>query len=76
MVSELICNSLRRRGLEVDVVALIKRVECVQKSAIAALGARPNAKVHYDSLVVESSIERYVDLLLVDDVVTRGCTLM
>ena len=75
-VTSLICRNLQSLGLGATVADLIQRVQSVPKSAFARPGNRPNVKVHYDSLRVERSISEFEDLLLIDDIVTRGCTLM
>jgi predicted amidophosphoribosyltransferase len=54
------------------------RVSAVPKSATAAPGRRPTVRAHYDSLGVVSGCDLPEDvrLLLIDDVVTKGRTLL
>jgi predicted amidophosphoribosyltransferase len=54
------------------------RVSGVPKSGTAAPGRRPTVRAHYDSLSVVSRSDLPEDarLLLIDDVVTRGRTLL
>lgn len=55
----------------------LRRVRAVRKSATAARGARPSLRTHFDTIAVES-IQRpqTSHLVLIDDVVTRGRTLL
>ena len=54
------------------------RVSAVPKSATAAPGRRPTVRAHYDSLSVVSGSDLPEDarLLLIDDVVIRGRTML
>ena len=56
----------------------LRRVRAVAKSATAAPGRRPTVLAHYDSLSVVpgSALPGAARLLLIDDVVTRGRTLL
>ncbi|HXP64261.1 MAG TPA: phosphoribosyltransferase [Steroidobacteraceae bacterium] len=54
----------------------LRRIRAVRKSATAASGARPTVACHYDSFEVESVSFRAAGVMLVDDVVTRGRTLL
>lgn len=55
----------------------LRRVRAVRKSATAARGARPSLWTHFDTIAVESiQRPRASHLVLIDDVVTRGRTLL
>jgi hypothetical protein len=54
----------------------LRRVRAVRKSATAAPGDRPTVNVHYESFDVELAPVPPERILLVDDVVTRGRTLL
>jgi hypothetical protein len=54
----------------------LRRVRAVRKSAAAAPGDRPTVNVHYDSFDIEVTPTAPERILLVDDVVTRGRTLL
>jgi predicted amidophosphoribosyltransferase len=56
----------------------LSRVRAVAKSATAAPGRRPTVRLHYESLSVApgSDLPGDARLLLIDDVVTRGRTLL
>ena len=75
-IGELICRQFYEIGLGGTFIPLLSRATKVQKSAYSLPGQRPDAKVHYDSLLIDPSIAKYERILLVDDIVTRGCTLM
>jgi hypothetical protein len=54
----------------------LHRVCSVPKSATAAPGRRPSVSRHYESLHVEPPLTNLVSVLLIDDVITRGRTLL
>lgn len=54
----------------------LHRVRAVRKSATAAPGDRPTVHVHYESFDVELTATPPERIVLVDDVVTRGRTLL
>ena len=54
----------------------VRRVRQVPKSAYQAPGDRPNARTHYDTISVEPQLINPTRILLVDDIVTKGNTLL
>jgi hypothetical protein len=54
----------------------LHRVRAVRKSATAAPGMRPTVNRHYDSLYVERPTAPPEGIVLIDDVVTKGRTLL
>jgi hypothetical protein len=54
----------------------LRRVRAVRKSATAAPGDRPTVSVHYESFVLEPPTIVPNRILLIDDVVTKGRTLL
>ncbi len=75
--TQLLCQSLLECGLGQSIEAVVKRQTGVAKSAFCRTAAeRPSQQAHYDSVRVEKKIIDCADLLLVDDVVTRGATLL
>jgi predicted amidophosphoribosyltransferase len=54
----------------------LHRIRAVRKSATAAPGDRPTVSVHYESLSIERLSVPPARIVLVDDVVTRGRTLL
>jgi hypothetical protein len=75
-VPERICRALLAAGLGREVWSALKRIHAVQKSAFAAPGTRPEVQVHIDSLQVASGSPPTMRLLLVDDFVTKGRTIL
>ena len=66
---------LLEEGLANNVMCNVRRDHQVQKSAFQAQGSRPNVKTHYDSISVADELLKPTRILLVDDIVTKGCTL-
>jgi predicted amidophosphoribosyltransferase len=56
----------------------LRRMSAVRKSARAAIGARPSVTAHYETLgvVTPVPIADSANIVLVDDVVTKGRTLL
>ncbi len=71
-----IAMALHENGLGAEVVPLLERRQRVQKSAFAAPHERPRARDHYESLAISPSLLRPRKVLLIDDFVTRGATLL
>ena len=74
-VSQRIAESMVSEGFGREVVSCVKRVRPLPKSASSTSQNRPKAHQHYESFSVETLTDSN-DLVLVDDVVTRGATLM
>lgn len=71
-----ICEELRTKGLGKAVLACLERKTAVQKSAFAARGERPTPLTHFESLRATGELLPASRLLLVDDFVTKGATLL
>ena len=54
----------------------LRRISAVRKSATAAKGCRPSVARHYDSLRLETVALRAKSVVIVDDVITAGRTLL
>lgn len=78
---------LKEVGLATEVWPILRRQRAVRKSAFAPVGQRPSVLEHYASFAVEGMVssnalirrrsgEGGLQLTLVDDVITRGRTLM
>lgn len=82
---------LKEIGLAAEVWPVLRRERAVRKSAFAPVGERPSVFEHYDSFGVEGAIlggipmarsrmgnstGTALQLTLVDDVITRGRTLL
>lgn len=72
-----ICEELMKRRLGGESFPLVERAIRMRKSSLCAPDDRPSAKEHYDSFQIRSGQFLASDrILLVDDVITRGATLM
>ena len=65
-------------GLGARVLMCLRRVESISKSAFASSGQRPDAIQQYESMALEVPLHEPepTNILLIDDVVTRGATAM
>jgi len=54
----------------------LRRVCKVRKSAYALIGARPSVRGHYESFALADSPMHLGSIVLIDDIVTKGRTLM
>jgi predicted amidophosphoribosyltransferase len=75
-VPERICQALLAAGLGSEVWPTLQRVSAVPKSALAAPGERPEVQVHVTSLEVVDRLPPTARVLLVDDFITKGRTLL
>ena len=75
-VAERICTALLAEGLAASAAPYLTRDVQVPKSAFQAPGNRPGVEMHYDSISASSDLLQPAQLLLVDDIVTKGCTLL
>jgi len=75
-VSDQLAALLVRQGLGGAVWPGLKRIRAVRKSATAPAGDRPTLRIHYDSFCVEPPSAAVARIVLLDDVVTKGRTLL
>lgn len=71
-----IASALVRHGIGAAVLPCLKRVKAVPKSAFAASGTRPKPIDHYESMQAVKMVTDRRSLCLVDDVITKGATLL
>jgi predicted amidophosphoribosyltransferase len=71
-----IAEALVGAGLASRVLPALSRTVAVPKSAFASAGQRPTARRHYETIRVDPEVGATERLLLVDDVVTKGKTLL
>ncbi len=72
-----IATALVKRGMGKEVVALLARKTPVRKAAWSKPSERPKVKEHIASMIVQQQISVPPDqILLVDDIITRGATLL
>lgn len=74
-VSQRLATALFRRGLGSRVAECLNRVTPLRKSATSLAADRPKAREHYDSMEVTRMLDEPTEILLIDDIVTRGATL-
>lgn len=70
--TKLLCDAMVRSGLGAETRMLLERVTAVPKAAFQKPQARPTVQQHYDSMRVNAELSAPEDILVVDDVVTRG----
>jgi hypothetical protein len=71
-----ICEALVESGHARETRTYIERRVAVPKSAWSEAGGRPSVERHYDSIEVERTLEHHDRITVVDDVVTKGATLL
>lgn len=74
--AELFARRFVEAGLGKDVYRYLIRRQAVPKSAYAAPGERPTPQLHYDTIDARGELIAPTRLLVVDDVITRGRTLL
>ena len=71
---ELLAKSMKRHGLGREVVTCLERVIPISKSSQSSV--RPSPTKHHDTMEVKAAITPPTNIMLVDDVVTRGSTFL
>ena len=71
-----LANAMIRYGLGKAVVECLQRVQPLPKSATSLARDRPKAAQHYESLRIQKILSEPEEILLVDDIVTRGATIL
>jgi len=72
-----ICEALIESGIGREIVPCLQRTEAVRKSATAPRGERPTPEAHYATIGVHlAHFPPQATVLLVDDVITRGATML
>lgn len=75
-VPERIASAIVRVGLAKEVSPCLSRIKSVPKAARSLPKDRPKPTDHYNSISVQKSMDQPGKLLLIDDVITRGSTLL
>lgn len=75
-VPSAIAQALHKEGLGTQVSECLVRTKPLPKSATSLAANRSTTVQHYDSLEVQDILDNPDSILLVDDVVTRGATLL
>ena len=71
-----LARALQGEGLGAEVLDCLRRVRPVRTSSLSLPADRPKAKEHFESFAVVPTLDGPDDILLVDDFVTRGATLI
>jgi predicted amidophosphoribosyltransferase len=75
-VAKHLAAALVNEGLGATAWSGLRRVSAVRKSATAAPGERPTVHLHYESFFIERPAIPLERIVLIDDVVTKGRTLL
>jgi hypothetical protein len=75
-VAEHLATAMVEAGLGGGIWNGLRRIWPVRKSATAAPGSRPSVGTHYHSFAIEGTTAPPPQVVLVDDVVTKGRTLL
>jgi len=75
-VPQRLANALHENGLGRGVEDVLRRWKPLPKASLSLPEDRPKAIEHYDSLEVRKKLIDPKDILLIDDIVTRGATLL
>src|SRR5215207_1769569 len=75
-VPQRLANALVQNGLGIAVEECLKRVQPLHKAATSLAWNRPKAAQHYASLEVGKILSQPKEFLLIDDVITRGATML
>ncbi len=75
-VAEHLATAMAAAGLGGGIWNGLRRVRPVRKSATAPPGSRPTVANHYDSFAIEAATALPPRVVLVDDVITKGRTLL
>ena len=71
-----LAQALVQQGLGALIWPGLRRISAVPKSATSAHGARPSIESHYESFRMERPARHPARVVLIDDVVTKGRTLL
>lgn len=71
-----VATALAEIGLGKEVVRCLRRDKPVPKAAYCEPWERPTVAQHYDTIAFEGSLSEPNEIVLVDDIVTRGATLL
>ena len=75
-VPERLATALVNNGLGKDVKSCLQRTTPLRKSHTSSSANRPKAFEHYNSMSVQKTLVEPDEILLIDDIITRGATLL
>ena len=71
-----LATALVNCGLGKEVAQILKRVKPVPKAAWSTPEKRPLPHEHYESMEIQKPLSEPKNILLIDDIITRGSTLL
>jgi len=71
-----IATALVRKRFGARVLPCLTRIRAVRKSAFSLADQRPTPTEHFESLAVQGNLESTENVVIVDDIVTRGHTMI
>lgn len=75
-VPDRLAGALVDMGLGSEVARCLKRIKAVPKAALSEPKERPTATQHYETMSIQGSLSQPDEIVLIDDIVTRGATLL
>ncbi len=75
-VPQRLASALASQGLGGQVASCLVRTQAVPKAALSPPRLRPTAQGHYGTLEVQGRLSEPETILLIDDIITRGATLL
>lgn len=75
-VPDRLARALVNIGLGSEVAQCLKRIKPVPKATLSEPSERPTAIQHYESMSIQGSLSQPDEIVLIDDIVTRGATLL
>jgi predicted amidophosphoribosyltransferase len=75
-VPQRLAHAFVRRGLGKGIEECLKRIKAVRKSATSQASGRPKTFEHYQSMEVQKIFPEPTEILLIDDIITRGATVL
>jgi hypothetical protein len=75
-VPERIANALVKRRFGARVLSCLTRLRAVRKSATSQAELRPTPTEHFQSFAVQGNLGSAKDIVLIDDIITRGHTMI
>ena len=71
----IIAQAFKEKGLVKNILPCLERIKRVPKSSFAKPGERPSVSNHYSSFKVNNSLVSPIQIVLIDDVLTKGSTM-
>jgi len=75
-VPQRLTRALVNAGLGKDFVECLSRITPIRKASTSPSSERPKAEEHYETMGISKTLDEHDEILLVDDIVTRGATML